>query len=601
MQVLYGEGVATRTGPESCAPGREARREALTGERVGQPSSGVSQVRGADALRPAEGHTTGVVIARRPSTPRRRRTWHARTPPVREPGDLHRRPGEPKPGPRREGRRPSATVHGGEKSHPPVVAANPANKGAVAAAEPGERRGGTEENADPQSTVRTQSRAAVSQARARIRGAVTRNRKEKLTALLHHVDVDVLRAGFLSLRRAAAPGVDGMTWERYAEDLEANLADLHARVHAGAYRALPSRRRYIPEADGRQRPLGIAALEDKIVQAAVVMLLTPVFEAEFLGFSYGFRPGRGQHDALDALAAGIARKRISWVLDADIRSFFDTISHDWLVRFVEHRIGDRRIVRLIRKWLAAGVLEEGRRIETVEGTPQGAVISPFLANVYLHYVYDLWVRRWRHRRATGDMIVVRYADDTIVGFEHRHDAELFLRDLAGRLARFGLDLHPGKTRLIEFGRHAIARRRARGLGKPETFAFLGFTHYCATRRSGGGFVLGRTPVRERMRAKLREIKERLRATRHDGVEAQGRWLGQVLRGWLAYYAVPMSAPAITAFRHHAVERWHRALRRRGQRRRLPWRRMRVLAERYLPFPRILHPWPEQRFLVTHPR
>ena len=247
------------------------------------------------------------------------------------------------------------------------------------------------------------------------------------------------------------------------------------------------------------------------------------------------------------------------------------------------------------------MLEEGRRIETVEGTPQGAVISPFLANVYLHYVYDLWVRRWRHRRATGDMIVVRYADDTIVGFEHRHDAELFLRDLAGRLARFGLDLHPGKTRLIESGRHAIARRRARGLGKPETFAFLGFTHYCATRRSGGGFVLGRTPVRERMRAKLREIKERLRATRNDGVEAQGRWLGQVLRGWLAYYAVPMSAPAITAFRHHAVERWHRALRRRGQRRRLPWRRMRVLAERYLPFPRILHPWPEQRFLVTHPR
>jgi RNA-directed DNA polymerase len=492
-------------------------------------------------------------------------------------------------------------MHGVEKSDPPVVAANPANKAAVAAAEPGERRGGTEENADPQSTVRTQSRAAVSQARARIRGAVARNRKEKLTALLHHVDVDVPRAGFLGLRRAAAPGVDDMTWERYAEDLEANLADLHARVHAGAYRALPSRRRYIPKADGRQRPLGIAALEDKIVQAAVVMLLTPVFEAEFLGFSYGFRPGRGQHDALDALAAGIASKRISWVLDADIRSFFDTISHDWLLRFVEHRIGDRRIVRLIRKWLAAGVLEEGRRIETVEGTPQGAVISPFLANVYLHYVHDLWVRRWRHRRATGDMIVVRYADDTIVGFEHRHDAELFLRDLAGRLARFGLDLHPGKTRLIEFGRHAIARRRARGLGKPETFAFLGFTHYCATRRSGGGFVLGRTPVRERMRAKLREIKERLRATRHDGVEAQGRWLGQVLRGWLAYYAVPMSAPAITAFRHHAVERWHHALRRRGQRRRLPWRRMRVLAERYLPFPRILHPWPEQRFLVTHPR
>jgi RNA-directed DNA polymerase len=410
-----------------------------------------------------------------------------------------------------------------------------------------------------------------------------------------------LRWAFLEQRRDAAPGVDRLTWEEYAVDLETRLADLHDRLHRGAYRALPSRRRYIPKPDGGRRPLGIAALEDKIVQTAVVAILTPVYEAEFLGFSYGFRPGRGQHDALDALAAGIARKRINWILDADLRSFFDTISHDWLVRFVEHRIGDRRIVRLLRKWLQAGVLEDGRVVETVAGTPQGASASPLLANIFLHYATDLWVARWRRRHATGDMIVVRYADDTIVGFEHRHDAELFLRDLAGRLARFGLVLHPGKTRLIEFGRHAIARRRARGLGKPETFAFLGFTHYCATRRSGGGFVLGRTPVRERMRAKLREIEERLRATRHDGVEAQGRWLGQVLRGWLAYYAVPMSAPAITAFRHHAVERWHHALRRRGQRHRLPWRRMRVLAERYLPFPRILHPWPEQRFLVTHPR
>ena len=271
------------------------------------------------------------------------------------------------------------------------------------------------------------------------------------------------------------------------------------------------------------------------------------------------------------------------------------------MRFIEHRIGDRRILRLIRKWLNAGVLDEGRQIETGEGVPQGAVISPLLANIYLHYVYDLWVRQWRHRHATGDMIVVRYADDTIVGFEHRHDAERFLHDLAQRLARFGLGLHPDKTRLLEFGRGAIASRRARGLGKPETFDFLGFTHYCATRRSGEGFVLGRMPIRKRMRAKLREIKEHLKATRHDGIEAQGRWLAQVLRGWLAYYAVPMSAPAITAFRHHLVERWLRAIRRRGQKHRLPWRRMKSIAERYLPYPRILHPWPEQRFLVNHPR
>jgi RNA-directed DNA polymerase len=492
-------------------------------------------------------------------------------------------------------------MHGVEKSDPPIVATNLANKAARAAAEPGKPRGGTKEKAGPQSTVRTQSRAAVSQARARLREAVTRNKDQKLTALLHHVNVDVLRAGFLSLKRSAAPGVDELTWDRYAEDLETNLVDLHARVHAGTYRALPSRRRYIPKADGRQRPLGIAALEDKIVQAAVVMLLTPIYEAEFLGFSYGFRSGRGQHDALDALAFGIGNRRINWILDADIRSFFDTLSRPWLVRFIEHRIGDRRIGRLIRKWLNAGVLDEGQQIETGEGVPQGAVISPLLANIYLHYVYDLWVRQWRRRHATGDMIVVRYADDTIVGFEHRHDAERFLHDLAQRLARFGLGLHPDKTRLLEFGCGAVASRRARGLGKPETFDFLGFTHYCATRRRGGGFVLGRMPIRKRMRAKLREIKEHLLATRHDGIEAQGRWLAQVLRGWLAYYAVPMSAPAITAFRHHMVERWLRAIRRRGQKHRLPWRRMKWIAERYLPHPRILHPWPEQRFLVNHPR
>ena len=492
-------------------------------------------------------------------------------------------------------------MHGVEKSDPPVVARNPANKAALAAAEPGEPRGGTKEKAGLQSTVRTQSRAAVSQAQARLREAVTRNKEQKLTALLHHVNVDVLRAGFLGLKRTAAPGVDELTWERYAENLEANLVDLHARVHSGAYRALPSRRRYIPKADGRQRPLGIAALEDKIVQAAVVMLLTPIYEAEFLGFSYGFRPGRSQHDALDALAYGIGKRRIKWILDADIRSFFDKLSRSWLVRFVEHRIGDRRIIRLIRKWLDAGVLEEGRPIETGEGVPQGAVISPILANVYLHHVYDLWVRQWRRRHATGDMIVVRYADDTIVGFEHRQDAERFLHDLAQRLARFGLGLHPDKTRLIEFGKGAIAARRARGLGKPATFDFLGFTHYCSTRRSGGGFVLGRTPIRQRMRAKLREVKEHLRATRHTGIEAQGQWLAQVLRGWLAYYAVPMSAPAITAFRHHMVERWFRAIRRRGQKHRLTWRRMKVIAVRYLPYPRILHPWPDARFLVNHPR
>src|SRR5215471_2566769 len=358
-----------------------------------------------------------------------------------------------------------------EKSDLPEVARKRANKAASAAAEPVERRGGAKENAELQSTVRTQSREAVSRAQARIREAVTRNRQDKLTALLHHVNIEVLRASFFGLKKTAAPGVDERTWIEYAEHLEANLLSLHVRVHTGAYRALPSRRKYIPKADGRHRPLGIAAIEDKIVQAAVVTVLTPIYEAEFLGFSYGFRPKRNQHQALDALAFGIGKRRINWVLDCDVQSFFDKVDQNWLVRFIEHRIGDRRIIRLITKWLTAGVLEDGHLIETEEGTPQGAVISPLLANIYLHHVYDQWVHQWRQRCATGDVIVVRYADDSIVGFEHRYEAEQFLADLKARLARFGLNLHPEKTRLIEFGRNAIANRRTRGLGKPETFDF----------------------------------------------------------------------------------------------------------------------------------
>ena len=377
-----------------------------------------------------------------------------------------------------------------EKSDLPKVAEKRANKVASAAAELAERRGGAKENAELQSTVRTQSRAAVSQAQSRIREAVIRNRRDKLTALLHHLTVDVLRASFFGLKKFAAPGVDEMTWTEYAKGLEENLADLHSRVQTGAYRALPSRRTYIPKPDGRQRPLGIAVLEDKIVQAAVVAILTPIYEAEFLGFSYGFRPKRNQHQALDALAFGIGRRRINWVLDCDVQSFFDKVSQSWLMRFIEHRIGDRRIIRLIAKWLTAGVLEQGRLIVTEEGTPQGAVISPLLANIYLHYVYDLWVHQWRQRCARGDVVVVRYADDTIVGFEHRHEAEQFLADLKARLARFGLALHPDKTRLIEFGRCASVNCRTQGLGKPE----------CST---SGVYALLRDPS-ERLGLRARE-------------------------------------------------------------------------------------------------
>lgn len=492
-------------------------------------------------------------------------------------------------------------MHDPEKSDSPIVPAKPANKAAYAVAESGEGRGGADEHVGRQSTVRTQSRAAVSQAQTRIREAVNRNGKEKLTALLHHITVDVLRAAFFALKKRAAPGIDAVTWDAFEEKREENLRDLHTRVHAGAYRALPSRRTYIPKADGRLRPLGIATIEDKIVQAAVVIILTPIYEAEFLGFSYGFRRGRSQHHALDALAYGIKGRNVYWILDADIRSFFDTLSHDWLIRFVEHRIGDKRIVRLIRKWLKAGVLDDGAQIETVEGTPQGAVISPLLANIYLHYVYDLWAHAWRQRHATGDMIVVRYADDTIVGFQHQSDARRFLNDLKERLADFALALHPDKTRLIAFGKYVAERRRASGEGRPETFDFLGFTHICGSKRKGGEqklrFQLIRRTKRARKWATIRKIKTDLARMRHEAIDEQGRRLARMLEGHYGYFAVPTNIDALRAVRHHVKVRWYLSLRRRSQRRRLTWRRMNVIAAKHLPQPRILHPWPEQRFLA----
>jgi len=496
-----------------------------------------------------------------------------------------------------------------EKSDALIVPEKRANKADVlsaalakeerSAAERVEGSGAKERNAVLQSTARTQSRTAVSQAQARIREAIARNERERLTALLHHVTIDGLRAAFFTLKRNAAAGVDDVTWDEYAHGVEDRLADLHGRVHRGAYRALPSRRKFIPKPDGRLRPLGIAALEDKIVQAALVAILTPVYEAEFLGFSYGFRPGRSQHNALDALAYGIARRKVRWILDADIRSFFDTISHDWLVKLIEHRIGDKRVIRLIQKWLRAGVLEEGHEIATTQGTPQGAVISPLLANIYLHYVFDLWAQQWRRRRSNGDMIVIRYADDTILGFEHREDAEQFLKDLHLRLAQFGLSLHPGKTRLIEFGKDAIDDRARRGEGKPRTFDFLGFTHYCTRKKNGTGFKLGRKTQAKRRRTRLRAIKDTLRRHMHASIGEQGRWLEAVLRGYFAYFAVPTNSPSLSAFRQQVKERWLRVLRRRSQHHNLTWERMQTYVDRHLPVPRVLHPWPEQRFHVTH--
>ncbi len=491
-------------------------------------------------------------------------------------------------------------MNGQEKSDPAIVAVKSANKAGRPAAERMEPRAGAEGNARQPHTDRTQNRAAVSPGLARIREAARDRKGERFTTLLHHIDVALLEQAYHWLKRDAAPGVDGMTWAKYGEGLAGRLADLHSRVHRGAYRAQPSLRTYIPKPDGRQRPLGIASLEDKIVQRAVVEVLNAIYETDFLGFSYGFRPGRGQHDGLDALAVGIEGQAVNWIVDADIRSFFDSIDHKWMMRLVEHRIGDRRVLRLIRKWLKAGVVEDGVRQPAERGTPQGAVISPLLANIYLHYAYDLWVRQWRQRHARGAMIVVRYADDTVVGFEHRADAERFLAELRVRVGEFALELHPEKTRLIEFGRNAADDRAARGEGKPETFDFLGFTHIC-TRTRRGRFMLARHTRRDRKRAKLLEITEDLRRRWHQDVAEQGRWLAGVVRGYFAYHAVPTNSRALAAFRHHVINLWQRALRRRSQRDRTTWADMDRLAARFLPRPRITHPWPDRRFRVKHPR
>jgi group II intron reverse transcriptase/maturase len=440
----------------------------------------------------------------------------------------------------------------------------------------------------------------VSQALDRVRQAARQRKGERFTALLHHVDIRLLRESFLALRRDAAPGVDGMTWKTWEADLELRLADLHDRVHRGAYRAQPSRRVMIPKADGAKRPLAIAALEDKVVQKAVLAVLNAIYEEDFLGFSYGFRPRRGQHDALDALVVGIETRKVNFILDADIRSFFDTVSHDWLVRFVEHRIGDKRIVRLIQKWLKVGVLEDGIVSVSETGTGQGAVISPLLANIYLHYVFDLWAEQWRGREAKGEMIIVRYADDIVLGFEHEADAKRFWEAMRQRMGEFSLMLHPDKTRLIAFGRFAAANRAGEGLGKPQTFDFLGFTFLCARSRRGK-FLVKRTSRRDRTKAKLKEIKEALRQRMHQSIPEQGKWLKQVVSGFFAYHAVPTNSRAIVAFRRYVLDLWRRALRRRGQRDKTAWKRIEEIAADYLPQPRILHPWPRQRFAVKHPR
>jgi group II intron reverse transcriptase/maturase len=482
-----------------------------------------------------------------------------------------------------------------EKSDRPVLPVKlPNNNAAGAVAEAVEGRGLREGNATGKTRPGPSAGHGAPSALDRVRRIAQQDKEARFTALLHHVDVDRLRAAYRALNPKAATGVDGVTWQDYGLDLEANLRDLHARVHSGAYRARPSRRAYIPKPDGRQRPLGIASLEDKILQRAVVEVLNAVYEADFLGFSYGFRPGRSPHDALDALAVGIERGKVSWVLDADIRSYFEKIDRRWIVRFLEHRIADRRVLRLIQKWMGAGVIENGDWSDTLEGTPQGASASPLLANVYLHYVFDLWADRWRRRQARGEMIIVRFADDYIVGFQHRDDAERFHAELRDRLARFSLELAAEKTRLIEFGRFAAERRQKRGLGKPETFQFLGFTHIC-TKDRRGRFAVRRITDRKRLRTKLRAVKEELKRRRHLPIPEQGRWLRSVVQGHARYYAVPGNIAAIVTFRRQAKRHWYEPLRRRSQRTSLDWKRMERLEARWLPPARILHPWPSMRF------
>jgi RNA-directed DNA polymerase len=487
-------------------------------------------------------------------------------------------------------------MHCHGKSDRPVVPAKPPNNAGVPAAEVVEGRGLGKGNAA--SKTRPGHRAGVSAPSAldRVRRVARQGKDVRFTALLHHVDVDRLRAAYGALNPKAATGVDGVTWYEYGQDLEENLRDLYARVHRGAYRARPSRRVYIPKADGRQRPLGVAALEDKILQRAVVEVLNAIYETDFLGFSYGFRPGRSPHRALDALAVGIYRRKVNWVLDADIRGFYDAIDHGWMLKFLEHRIADKRVLRLIRKWLKAGVIENGVRSETVVGAAQGASASPLLSNVYLHYVFDLWADQWRRRHARGDVIITRFADDYIVGFEHREDAQRFLDDLRGRLAKFNLELAPEKTRLIEFGRFAARNRARRGQGKPETFRFLGFTHICA-KATNGSFLIKRITDSTRARAKLRAVKAEMRRRAHQPIPEQGEWLASVVRGHYAYYAVPGNIKATDAFRDQVTRHWHKALRRRSQRTRLNWERMHRVAKRWLPPAEIKHPWPDARFDV----
>ena len=589
MKVPHGEGVTHHPDPESCVGRGEASGEALTGEDVGQVLSCEIRHFGAPTLlSEAEGHIGDGAMRESSSSPAQSETLCTRGSSLHGTREVPLLPAvDGAVGRSEKASGHTSDTYGGGKSDGCIVPEKPANKGGRPSAELVEGRRPAKGNTLQTPTPRTQSRTGVSRGLEGVREAARRDRRARFTALLHHVTPELLHRSFYTLKRQAAPGIDRMTWAEYEEGLIERLRDLHQRVHRGSYRAMPSRRVYIAKVDGGQRPLGVTSLEDKIVQQALVSVLNAIYEADFLGFSYGFRPQRGPHDALDALWMGLMTRKVNWVLDVDIRGFFDTIDHEWLRRFLEHRIADRRVLRLVSKWLRAGVSEGGQVDATTVGTPQGAVVSPLLANVYLHYVFDLGVQQWRRRSARGEVIVVRYADDIVLGFQHRQDAEDCMAALGQRMDAFGLALHPRKTRLLEFGRNAVQARKRRGEGKPGTFDFLGFTHACGRTRRGKFMVDRRTQSR-RLAAKLRELKAALARRRHLPIPAQGAWLGAVVRGYCNYHAVPGNIDRLGAFCREAERLWRRSLMRRSHRHRLQWRRFAQIARRWIPRAGILN-------------
>lgn len=598
MKELHAEGVANHSDPESCGRHRKLPTEALTGASMGTDTESRKHLPDADPLT-----LWGRQHTERRDSEARSDSAGSKT---RRTSRTFKHENRDTPGMSAGVGRADRTEQGptrttvmhvpGESDEGvvPMIHRRSADRGK------GEGRPETWGNSNWPTMTETQDSGLMMSGLERIRQAARRDKGLRFTSLMHHITLGMLEDAYRSLKRTAAAGIDGMTWAEYGEDQARRLTDLHGRVHEGRYRALPAKRAWIPKADGRMRPLGIAALEDKIVQLAVVWVLQAIYEEDFVGFSYGFRPGRGQHQALDAVWVGITGRNVNWIVDADIRSFFDTLDHGWLMKFVEHRVADPRILRLLRKWLRAGVSEDGEWSRTTVGTPQGAVISPLLANIYLHYVLDLWMKWWRNRVGIGETIIVRYADDFAVGFQAKDSAERFLHDLRERLAKFGLALHPEKTRLIEFGRYAIANRAKRGERRPETFDFLGFTHYCARRLKDGCFTVIRSTMVKRLGASVHRIGQTLMANRALPLADQGKWLGAVVRGWLNYHAVPGNSPAIHRFRNRIVEAWRRALRRRSQtgRRGTTWAVMRRIAARYIPKATILHPYPNQRLRVT---